>query len=69
MDISTGGCLLALPERTAIGRYIRLALPHGIEVDGWIAWASGGRAGLAFARQLPPKVVEHLVAERTSYAA
>lgn len=60
LNLSTGGCLLMVREKMAVGRYLRITLPHEIEVEGWIAWVGTGRAGLSFAHPLPDAVVEHI---------
>ena len=60
LDISTRGCLLALPGGTIVGRYATVNLPNGLAVEGWVAWSKDDRLGLDFARPLPTGVLAML---------
>ncbi|WP_445191237.1 PilZ domain-containing protein [Sphingomonas sp. Tas61C01] len=61
IDLSTDGCLLAVPGGLPLGRYVTLMLPGAVNVEGWIAWSKGDQAGLDYARSLPTAVVEQII--------
>lgn len=62
-DISTHGCLLAVPGGLPLGRHVTLTLPRSIAVEGWIAWSKGDYAGLDFSAPLPRAIVEQMITE------
>lgn len=63
VDLSCGGCQIEDPHgRLKLGEYVRLFIagtgPHVAE----IVWRQGPRAGIEFARPLPGRVLNRLVA-------
>ena len=62
-DISEDGCMI----RTVCGQDLALDLLHEIKITGleqlsaYVAWASGGKAGLTFTAPLQPAMVQSLV--------
>ena len=69
VDISTHGCLLAVPGGLPLGRYVALMLPGAVLVEGWIAWSKNDHAGMDYARSLPAAVVEQIISEHATFAA
>jgi hypothetical protein len=69
VDISTHGCLLAIPGGLPLGRYVTLTLPGLVSIEGWIAWSKNDQAGLDYARSLPPAVVERIISEHATLAS
>ncbi|HEX8413799.1 MAG TPA: PilZ domain-containing protein [Sphingomicrobium sp.] len=63
VDVSTHGCLLAIPGGMPLGRYVGLALSQSLVVEGWIAWSKGDHAGLDFAHPLLAVVLEQILSE------
>lgn len=61
-DISTHGCQLVVPGGAATGRYVTVALPSSLAVEGWIAWSKDDRAGVDFAHPMPGPLLDWIVA-------
>ncbi len=52
-DVSRGGVRIAYPDHVKIEKGARVSITfEGVTVEGRIAWAAGGMAGIAFARPI-----------------
>lgn len=70
VDISEGGCKVkAKPGFAQLGDRVTMRV-NGINAPlGSIVWIDGAFAGIAFAGEMHPAIVDHLCNEHTSEAA